>query len=160
VTVLPTFHTKPLKARGAVILFHEGKLLLMRQNNKPFWVLPGGTLEENESLAQCAARELKEEAGLGVAVGPLLTLSEFSDARRHVIDAAFYATYQAGPTEWAAPFPENIDAISWVTETEFNQLELKPQRIAIYIATHWQDLTNASGASELPGAVYLELDNA
>src|SRR4051812_46067120 len=37
-----------------------------------FWILPGGGREAGESEAACVAREVREETGLDVAVGPLL----------------------------------------------------------------------------------------
>ncbi len=160
-TSLPTFHTKPLKARAAAILFYEGRLLLMQQNNKPFWVLPGGTLEENESLSVCAARELEEEAGLTVSIGPLLALSEFSDARRHVLDATFQAHYLAGPLAWNAPYPENINAIAWVDEATFTGgLILKPQCLHHYISEHWHTLSRHVAPATAQAAVYLGMETA
>ena len=43
------------------------KLLLIQRKNSPFkekWALPGGFLEEDETLVNAAARELEEETGL------------------------------------------------------------------------------------------------
>lgn len=39
-------------------------VLLVKRKNEPFqnmWSIPGGFLEENEELEECAARELREE---------------------------------------------------------------------------------------------------
>jgi 8-oxo-dGTP diphosphatase len=145
-TYEPTFTGKRLKARAGVILFHKGKLLLMRQNSAAFWVLPGGTLEENESLPQCAIRELEEETQLVIDNPILLGISEFSDARRHVLDATFIATYVSGPTQWEPPYPENINDIRWVAQEEFNRLECKPLAICQLIQKHWEPLANHQAA--------------
>jgi 8-oxo-dGTP pyrophosphatase MutT (NUDIX family) len=51
------------------------RLLLLRcapRDEAPFWVLPGGGREAGESAEACVAREVREEAGIEVAVGPLL----------------------------------------------------------------------------------------
>jgi len=51
------------------------RLLLLRcepHGEAPFWVLPGGGREAGESEEACVARELREEARIDVAVGPLL----------------------------------------------------------------------------------------
>jgi len=44
-------------------------VLLVLRKNEPFqgmWCLPGGFLEENEELEECAARELYEETGVDI----------------------------------------------------------------------------------------------
>ncbi|MCE2930693.1 MAG: NUDIX hydrolase [Vampirovibrionales bacterium] len=138
---LHTFHTQTLKVRSAVVVFHEGRLLLMRQNSKPFWVLPGGTLEEGESIAICAVRELDEEVGMTVSLVGMLTVSEFADAKRHVVDVTFLGTYEAGATSWEAPYPENIDDVAWVDEAEFKALSLKPDCLQSMIAQEWDALS-------------------
>jgi len=49
-------------------------VLLIRRKGEPFagqWALPGGFLDEGETLQACAARELEEETGV---VAPDLTL--------------------------------------------------------------------------------------
>ena len=51
------------------------RLLLLRcapRDEAPFWVLPGGGREDGESAEACVAREVREEACIEVAVGPLL----------------------------------------------------------------------------------------
>jgi ADP-ribose pyrophosphatase YjhB (NUDIX family) len=64
----------PVVGVGAVIL-HDGQVLLVRRANPPLqgeWSLPGGALELGEKLRDGIAREVKEETGLEVEVGPVL----------------------------------------------------------------------------------------
>ena len=64
----------PVVGVGAVIL-HDGQVLLVRRANPPLqgeWSLPGGALELGEKLRDGIAREVKEETGLDVEVGPVL----------------------------------------------------------------------------------------
>ena len=139
---LHTFHTQALKVRVAVLIFHEERLLLMQQNGHSFWVLPGGTLEEGESIAQCAVRELEEEVGMQVSLVGMLALSEFADAKRHVVDVTFLGRYEGGATSWQAPYPENIDHVAWVDEAEFNTLRLKPDCLHTLLQQEWKTLSN------------------
>jgi 8-oxo-dGTP diphosphatase len=83
-----------------VVLFtlREGQLqlLLIRRGGQPFagtWALPGGFLEIDEDLEQCAHRELEEETGIrGVYLEQLYTFGRPGrDPRERVISVAYYA---------------------------------------------------------------------
>ena len=55
---------------SAVVVGQDGRVLLSRRAHEPFagkWDLPGGFLEEGEHPLDCLRRELREEAGIGVA---------------------------------------------------------------------------------------------
>jgi len=72
------------------------QLLLIRRGNPPFkdcWALPGGFLDINEDLDQCAARELQEETGVGdLYLEQLCTFGAVDrDPRERVISVAYFA---------------------------------------------------------------------
>ena len=81
----------------AVIFYRKADILnvlLIRRKNDPFhnqWALPGGFLEENESMEEGAKRELAEETGLKIEklqqVGAFGTLGR--DPRGRTISIAF-----------------------------------------------------------------------
>ena len=77
-------------------------VLLIRRGGEPFrdfWALPGGFLEEDETLEAAAVRELGEETG--VAAVPLRQIGAFSDPHRdprtRVISFAFGGVLDAPP---------------------------------------------------------------
>ena len=65
---------RPVVGVGAVIV-HDGSVVLIKRKFEPLagqWSLPGGTLELGESLEAGVAREMREETGLEVEVGPVV----------------------------------------------------------------------------------------
>ncbi len=58
-------------------------ILLMRRSDNGRWGLPGGYVERGESVAEAAAREVKEETGYEVEIGGLIGV--YSDPARQVI---------------------------------------------------------------------------
>ena len=55
-------------------LMSKSNVLLIKRKNEPFkdcWALPGGFMEIDETLVECAKRELKEETGIDVDTSKL-----------------------------------------------------------------------------------------
>ncbi len=72
------------------------KLLLIKRGQEPYrglWALPGGFLEPDEGLSECAQRELREETGLeGVYLEQLYTFGKPGrDPRERVVSVAYLA---------------------------------------------------------------------
>jgi 8-oxo-dGTP diphosphatase len=55
-----------------VAVIHENKILLTQREDFETWILPSGGVEEDESIAQAAIRETKEETGLEVELTRLV----------------------------------------------------------------------------------------
>jgi 8-oxo-dGTP diphosphatase len=60
---------------GALITDPDGRVLLVDPNYRDHWLLPGGGVDDNEPPEAACLRELKEELGFDVPVGPLLVVS-------------------------------------------------------------------------------------
>ena len=64
---------------GAVIWNGDGQVLLIRRTKAPRagqWSLPGGKVEQGESLEQALRREVREETGLEVEILGLAGVAE------------------------------------------------------------------------------------
>ena len=64
---------REVAAVGAIAI-DDGKILLIRRGHAPslgLWSLPGGRVESGETDADAVRREVAEETGLDVEVGPL-----------------------------------------------------------------------------------------
>ncbi|QMW21650.1 NUDIX hydrolase [Sandaracinobacteroides saxicola] len=95
---------KPFALTTDLVIFafdsEQLRLLLIRRAKEPFsnrWALPGGFLEPNETLDDCAERELIEETGLQLR--HLEQLAAFSrpgrDPRGDVVSVAYLALVRA-----------------------------------------------------------------
>ncbi len=68
---LPTVYV----AAGALITDPGGQVLLVKPNYRDHWAMPGGICEHGEPPHEGCARELLEELGLPIPVGPLLVVN-------------------------------------------------------------------------------------
>ena len=84
---------RPVVGVGAVIV-DEGQVVLIRRRFEPLkghWSLPGGMVEVGEALETALTREMLEETGLEVEVGPVIevfdriTRDEQGDVRYHFV---------------------------------------------------------------------------
>ena len=120
---------KPRLAARALIL-HEDRLLLV--NAYPgahlgLWCAPGGGCEAGQSLPANLAREVHEETGLVVEVGPPALINEFHDPQSgyHQIDLFFRCTIRSGTLDAGWQDPEGV-----VTERQFfSRVELASGRV-------------------------------
>lgn len=111
-----------------VLVIRDGKLLLGKRKGAygaGFWGLPGGHLEEKESILRAGAREVKEETSLDA--GPLVFSSVFNNNEReeHYVHVTLVARESKGEPVIAEPdkceewrwFPLDAlpyDQIQWV----------------------------------------------
>lgn len=103
---------KPRLAARALIL-HEDRLLLV--NAYPgahlgLWCAPGGGCEAGQSLPQNLAREVQEETGLTIRVGPPVLVNEFHDPDTgfHQVDLFFRCTVAGGEMDDGWQDPEGV----------------------------------------------------
>ena len=72
------FPSRPIVGVGAAIV-DEGRVLLVKRGQPPLqgeWSLPGGAVDAGETLAAAVQREVFEETGLVVEVGPIIEVMD------------------------------------------------------------------------------------
>jgi 8-oxo-dGTP diphosphatase len=85
----------------AVIVIKEDRVLLGKRKNahgSGTWAFPGGHLEFNESIMDCARREVSEETGIRIKnlrYGPY-TNDIFAEEGRHYVTLFVIADYDSG----------------------------------------------------------------
>ena len=77
----------------------EKKILMVKQEHpeRTVWMVPGGGIEEGETAAEAVVREMKEETGLDVTVGPMIYhIEEVSEKRGQRFVNFFMAKVSGG----------------------------------------------------------------
>ena len=137
-------YRNPVPAAG-VILHESGRVLLVKRRYAPragAWCLPAGFMEYGETPRQCAARELREETGLGCRLGDLFGVyAGFDDPRVRAILVLYEARRSGGRLS------PGDDAI----EARWFPLRRPPRTIAF--AAHRQALAEFAARRAANGAV-------
>jgi 8-oxo-dGTP diphosphatase len=119
--IVITPEVRIIRCVGAILRDSAGRLLLVQRAHDPgagLWSLPGGRVEPGESDTDALARELLEETGLIVRIGPLIGTVE-RPAPNGVYLIFDYACEALGGTFRAGD--DAADA-AWVDATTFAAL--------------------------------------
>jgi 8-oxo-dGTP diphosphatase len=127
---------RPMVTVDAVVFLEDRgktKLLLIKRGKEPFrgkWVFPGGFLEMDEELADGAARELAEEAGLvGVELEQMHTFGNCGrDPRGRVIGVAFVGT--VGPDNATVKAGDDAAEAGWFDIDQLPELAFDHNEMA------------------------------
>ncbi len=94
---------KHILAACALIWNQAGDVLLVRTERRG-WEIPGGQIEEGETLIQGLQREIYEESGVRVSIGRLAVVN--SNLDRSVMIFGFQAQYLDGELRPSSETPE------------------------------------------------------
>ncbi|WP_095396725.1 NUDIX hydrolase [Cytobacillus praedii] len=114
---------KHIVSAATIVLNDQGEILLIKGPRRG-WEMPGGQVEEGESLKDAAIRETKEESGIDIAVTKFCGI--FQNVDRSICNTLFLAKAIGGVP---ATSPESLEvgffpikqALEMVTWKNFRQ---------------------------------------
>ena len=126
---------QPIVGLGAVIL-HEGKVVLVKRRFEPLagqWSLPGGRLELGETLEAGLAREMLEETGFEVEVGPVVDVFDriLLDPERKVRYHYVLIDYLCRPVGGALTHGSDVAAAELVDPDDLGRYRLTPKATSV-----------------------------
>lgn len=123
------YPARPFVGVGAVI-WREEEVLMIRQEKytalpNDFWTLPGGAQKLGETVLEALEREIKEETGLEVRVGPLVDIVDaiFPDGTGRI---KYHYTLLDYRCEWVAGEARagsDAKAVRWIPFTKIDSIK-------------------------------------
>ncbi len=108
----------------AAVITRGGRVLIAQRPSGGLlgglWEFPGGKLEPGESLHACLQREIREELGAAIQVGPSLGVYRHAYTHFQVTLHAFRAWLLAGES----PRPVQVQALRWVQLEELTSFPM------------------------------------
>jgi 8-oxo-dGTP diphosphatase len=125
-----TYPARPLVGVGAVVW--DGRRVLLERRGQPpaqgSWSLPGGLIDVGESAEDAVRREVREECGIEVTVGPMLGIFEpivrdpDGRVRYHYVVVDYLAYHHGGEVQAG----DDAADVEWVVPEELDTYALMP----------------------------------
>ncbi len=131
--IVASFLGMPFKASievAAALIFDSDRLLIAQRppgvHLEGLWEFPGGKREPGETYEACLLREIREELGCEVLVGPMLHESEHAYPEKCVRIRFFQCQLVSG-----IPEPLECAALRWVSQDSLGQFQFPEADMAL-----------------------------
>jgi 8-oxo-dGTP pyrophosphatase MutT (NUDIX family) len=125
--------------RVGAIIFYKDKLVTtrMRKGESVYYVLPGGGVEDNETIHEALKREVKEELNLEIVKSKLVYIRELNikDKGRGMELYFYIEEYNGVPTKGFDPETKDalLEGIDFLDLDELNILVFHPKQLVNFL---------------------------
>jgi 8-oxo-dGTP pyrophosphatase MutT (NUDIX family) len=126
---------RPIRLATRALILQEDKLLLVNAfpgADSTLWCAPGGGVEAHSSLPDNLIREVYEETGLSIRVGPPALINEFHnpDDGFHQVEVFFRCSVTDGnlSDDWSDP-EDIVHRRRWFARDEMAEIRFKPDSL-------------------------------
>ncbi len=127
--------------RAAAIIIQDNSVALIerRRAGRQYFLFPGGKVEEGETLEEAVIREVREELGLAVTVGPLIAEVTFenTDADRRQqfyfltsVCGGEFGTGHGAEMLGQEPVEDGTYAPVWLPLSALSSRDVRPRAVA------------------------------
>lgn len=140
-----------VRVRVCGLLVQDNALLMVHLDAptrpEPFWSVPGGGLNYGEKIEDALKREMLEETGLTVRVGPLFYVSEFIQNPFHAVELYFLCEMKSGKlgVGFDPEFGDGkqiIKDVSFISLDQLSKTAIFPEFIRHQFLQDWRGGTN------------------
>jgi mutator protein MutT len=126
---------RPYVGIGGIIV-HEGRVVLVKRRFEPLagqWSIPGGAVETGETLEACLVREMAEETGFLVQVGPVVEVLDriTHDDEGRVVYHFVLIDYLCWPVGGELRAGSDVAAAALAEPSELAQYQLTEKALAV-----------------------------
>ena len=133
---------RPRGFRASGIIVKNNKISLMRQiyKGEDFYNLPGGGLEDNETLEQTCKREIKEEFNINVKIGRLIYILDTPSRLNFVFECKYLSgKIKLGGPEKIRMKDNDKYFVEWIDISKLKKINLQPEKTQEALSKYLQN---------------------